>query len=70
MGHADLLSYGLGNFLPTDNRPPNTAIRTKGHEMRTHAIKANVLNVFDMGLIGLLLGLSYAGAYERVITLM
>jgi len=38
--------------------------------MQTQVIKARAINVFDMGLLGLLLGLSYAGAYDRVIWLV
>lgn len=35
--------------------------------MPAQAVRANVINVFDMGLIGFMLGLSYACAAERII---
>ncbi len=38
--------------------------------MQAQAVKANVINVFDMGLIGFLLGLSYACAAERIAVFM
>jgi hypothetical protein len=38
--------------------------------MQAQATKARVINVFDMGLLGMLLGMSYAGAFHQLNTLM
>ncbi len=38
--------------------------------MQTQAIKAKVVNVVDMSLLGLLLGLSFGGAFHHILSLM